>query len=63
MREYCCEEFKNQTVCDPPQFERDEDGKTWNVNGCCGGGCFVVMGMKFCPYCGTELAGPKIVAE
>lgn len=39
------------------QFEKDEDGEGWNIFGCCGGGCFVVTGMKFCPYCGTKLEG------
>ena len=37
------------------QFEQAENG-TWNINGCCGGGCYVVSDMKFCPYCGGKLA-------
>jgi hypothetical protein len=37
------------------QFEQDDDG-TWNVNGCCGGGCYVVSGMRFCPFCGSSLS-------
>jgi hypothetical protein len=37
------------------QFEPAEDGQTWNIYGCCGGGCFVVTEMRFCPYCGTSL--------
>lgn len=40
------------------QFERDADG-TWNVNGCCGGGCFVITNMRFCPFCGTGLVRPN----
>lgn len=36
------------------QFQLDEDG-TWNINGCCGGGCYVVSDMKFCPFRGAEL--------
>lgn len=41
------------------QFEPDtEDGKTWNINGCCGGGCFVVSEMRYCPFCGTKLVNP-----
>ena len=36
------------------QIERDED-KRWNVNGCCGGGCYVLHDIKFCPFCGTKL--------
>lgn len=36
------------------QIERDDNG-TWVVNGCCGGGCYVLTGIKFCPFCGTKL--------
>lgn len=68
--QYCCEAFAKQAgYLQPPagggymyppsarphaQFERDEDG-TWNINGCCGGGCYVVEDMRFCPYCGASL--------
>ena len=67
---YCCEKFANQaTSAQAPvgggmlfpaemqplaQFERD--GETWNIYGCCGGGCFVVTDMTFCPFCGAKLA-------
>lgn len=27
----------------------------WHVNGCCGGGCYVLHDIKFCPFCGTKL--------
>lgn len=27
----------------------------WNVPGCCGGGCYVLMNIKHCPFCGKEL--------
>lgn len=37
------------------QIERDRDGE-WNVNGCCGGGCYVLAAIKFCPFCGARLA-------
>jgi len=36
------------------QIEQAEDG-SWNVNGCCGGGCYVLSKIKFCPFCGTAL--------
>ena len=36
------------------QFEPDDDG-TWNIYGCCGGGCYVVTEMRYCPFCGTKL--------
>jgi len=39
------------------QFHRDDDG-SWNVNGCCGGGCYVVTDMRFCPFCGASLTVP-----
>ena len=38
------------------QFEPDRDGQTWNINGCCGGSCWVVSEMRFCPYCGNSMA-------
>jgi len=39
------------------QFERFKriDSGPWAINGCCGGGCFVVVNMRFCPYCGTNI--------
>jgi hypothetical protein len=68
---FCCEAFAEQAgelqaavgggglypsqMRPRSQFEPDDDGKTWNINGCCGGGCFVVTDMRFCPYCGTAL--------
>ena len=64
----CCDKFAEQagrlrtpvgnlypsTMRPDAQFEQTEDG-AWAINGCCGGGCYVVEGMKFCPYCGTKL--------
>jgi len=34
--------------------EVDSNG-TWAINGCCGGGCYVLAGMTHCPFCGSEL--------
>lgn len=69
---FCCDEFATSAgavrslagggFMYPPnmrptaQFEPDTDGQTWNINGCCGGGCFVVEKMRFCPYCGAMIA-------
>jgi len=68
---HCCKEFAEQAgalqtpvgggslypaeMRPSAQFEKSEDGKSWDINGCCGGGCSVVSGMLFCPYCGTKL--------
>ena len=72
MRKYCCKAFAKQAThyqdsyrtlitgkTPISQFEPDDDGKTWNINGCCGGGCFVVIGMAFCPFCGHNLKQGK----
>lgn len=71
---YCCEKFAKEAgqiqamagggfaypaeFHPSAQFEPDGEGKTWNINGCCGGGCFVVSEMQFCPFCGTYLEHP-----
>lgn len=68
---FCCEKFARDAteigapvgagMLYPPdmrptgQFEEQDDG-TWSINGCCGGGCYVVSEMRFCPYCGTKLS-------
>lgn len=70
---YCCEKFAEQAGrlqapsgggIYPPemrpsaQFQRDENG--WHINGCCGGGCYVVTDMRFCPYCGSALTSAAV---
>jgi hypothetical protein len=66
---YCCEAFAKEAKsaqtargllvpagdgAPTGQIEQSDD-LTWNVNGCCGGGCYVLTGIKFCPFCGTNL--------
>ncbi len=74
----CCKEWAEETgsigslagggALYPPelrpsaQIEPDEDG-TWNINGCCGGGCYVITGVKFCPFCGAKVAWGQTDAE
>lgn len=54
---YCCEKFAAKV--ERFQFEDvaplTEEEAPWAINGCCGGGCYVVTGMRYCPYCGTKL--------
>ena len=68
--DYCCKKFAKQAgklqapagggFLYPPgmipkaQFVQGTKGR-WHINGCCGGGCYVVTDMKFCPYCGKRL--------
>lgn len=54
--EHCCKQFAEQVR--EQQIEPDSDGVTWNINGCCGGGCYVVTDVRFCPFCGAQLAHP-----
>ena len=67
---YCCDRFAKECDeyksplgggwLYPPgtapvsQIERDASG-TFNVNGCCGGGCFVLTEIRFCPWCGANI--------
>ena len=50
---YCCKEFTEEV--NDGQFEYCEDIEMWAINGCCGGQCFVVDEMRFCPFCGYKL--------
>lgn len=40
------------------QIERNVRGG-WSVNGCCGGGCYVLDDLNFCPFCGAALPPPE----
>lgn len=56
---FCCQAFRVKVVGDK-QIEHGSNGE-WCVNGCCGGGCYVLTDIRFCPYCGARLAaaGPE----
>lgn len=70
MSTFCCERFAKEAgelqapvgggmqypsgMRPNAQFEMKYDG-VWAINGCCGGGCYVVDEMKFCPFCGSAL--------
>ena len=47
----CCDDF----AINLGQFERGDVTSSWNVKGCCGGGCHVLKKIRFCPYCGHDL--------
>lgn len=35
--------------------ELDKKTGLWNVNGCCGGGCYVLQDLAYCPWCGANI--------
>jgi len=49
----CCKKFKKQ-------IERyggspfEVIGNDISVNGCCGGGCYVITDLLYCPWCGKK---------
>lgn len=63
----CCEEFAKQSQLQEfagggmmyPQEQHSraqiEWANGWQVYGCCGGGCYVLTDLRFCPWCGAEL--------
>lgn len=36
-------------------YDYDFKNKSWSINGCCGGGCFIIYDFHFCPFCGLKL--------
>lgn len=49
---FCCDDMR--TEIEKGQIEKNNDG-SWGVNGCCGGGCYVLYPICFCPFCGKSL--------
>ncbi len=54
MKPYCCNDFIGYTHEKSAGFEYDSNG-TWNVYGCCHGGCYVITDVKYCPFCGAYI--------
>lgn len=50
---YCCGRLAEKV--EDGQVEYDTNADSWDVNGCCGGGCFVLVDLKYCPFCGQKL--------
>lgn len=77
-KEFCCDEFAKQTnelslagggwvypkeMMPERQIELDDESGNWNVNGCCGGGCYVLQDLKYCPFCGKYIATKSLTNE
>ena len=67
-KNHCCEEWAKQSgyieafagggMLYPQEMRPStqiEWSKGWQVNGCCGGGCYVLENLRFCPWCSKEL--------
>jgi hypothetical protein len=67
---FCCEEMAKVTTeheafagggglypsdMEPDAHIEQSDDGSWHVNGCCGGGCYVLNDIKFCPFCAAKL--------
>ena len=48
---FCCKALAKEVA----RKQINHYGKKWNVFGCCGGQCYVLSDIKFCPFCGTKL--------
>lgn len=58
---FCCDDFEYHTRGShahgdgsPALDQSDLDG-SWNVFGCCGGECHMIVDIRFCPWCGFKL--------
>ncbi len=63
----CCEKWKKELrEADPDRhvgWEYYHAGRNWCLNGCCGGGCYVLMDVTHCPFCGETLPAPTEESE
>ncbi len=55
----CCLKWKTELQkADPEKHVGWEHCPEWNwcLNGCCGGGCYVLTDVTHCPFCGALLS-------
>lgn len=71
---FCCKQFKKQSklkalsgggigykgFTPESQIEYDKEKDVFHVKGCCGGGCFVLVNLIFCPWCGKKLSNKEM---
>lgn len=59
LAKVCCTRLQEDLAEVRPQIEsymsEDPTKLSWSINGCCGGGCFVLKDIRFCPFCGAPL--------
>jgi len=49
----CKHLFDDEKISQPPITQSDG---TFAVPGCCGGGCYIISEIVFCPFCGELIA-------
>jgi hypothetical protein len=54
----CCDKMKYEV--DRLQIEICNEYGGLGVNGCCGGGCYVLTCLVYCPWCATKV---RVVEE
>lgn len=47
-----CEHLESEKVTQEAILEEDA---TYSIPGCCGGGCYIIAGIMFCPFCGERI--------
>lgn len=57
-----CEHLNNSDLINESVDYYDKV-KGYCIRGCCGGGCWVIEGIKFCPFCGIKLDLPTNGSE
>lgn len=58
----CCEKLRDATTVSGTQkLAAIEYVDGFNVNGCCGGGCYVLSDLEFCPFCGTKFEFDELI--
>lgn len=55
---FCCNKLKREI--ESGQIVLDSSMQSIHVNGCCGGGCYVLTDLWFCPFCGREIEKLKV---
>lgn len=55
---YCCDAFASEVEARQIEFTALPHA-SWCVNGCCGGGCYVLQDLVFCPWCSAQLKAPS----
>ena len=59
---YCCDRLRDEMTVDKRGVgtpAMDHDHECMYVQGCCGGQCYMLSDIIYCPFCGTKYNGTK----